>query len=97
MGAPDNTIRKNEWRTYARDQLKNNSCEAYVILTARLLAMGAPPGINGMATSLEVTALHWPLVNSAITGLYGFLDQRARELGNQEVQDAKKRGTDVKY
>ncbi len=97
MGVADTTIRKNEWRTYAREQLKSNSCAAYVILTARIQALGAPPGINRMSNSFEVSALHWPLVNSAITGLYGFLDQRARELGNQEVQDAKKRGTDVKY
>ena len=50
-----------------------------------------------MATSFEVGALHWPLMNSTITALYGFLDQRARQLADQEVQDAKKRGTDVKY
>jgi hypothetical protein len=97
MGIADITIRRNEWRTYAREELKSNSCAAYVILSARIQAPGAPVGINGMATSFEVGALHWPLRNSAITALYGFLDQRARQLADQEAQDAKKRGTDVKY
>jgi len=53
--------------------------------------------INGITTSFEVGAFHWPLMNSAITALYGFLDQRSRQLADQEVQHAKKRGTDVKY
>ena len=96
-GVADTTIRKNEWRTYGRDQLKNNSCEAYVFLIATIHALGAPAGINGMSNCFEVSAVHYPLMNSAITALYGFLDQRARQLADQEVQDAKKRGTDVKY
>jgi len=50
-----------------------------------------------MATSLEVVAFDWPLFNSSVTALYGFLDQRARELKNKEIQDANKRGGDVKY
>jgi hypothetical protein len=45
----------------------------------------------------EMSAVHYPLMNRAITALYGFLGQRARQLADQEVQDAKKRGTDVKY
>jgi len=97
MGTVDNTIRTSDWRAYGRDRLKNNPCEAYVILTARILALNAPPGINGMATSLEVVAFDWPLFNSSVTALYGFLDQRARELKNKEIQDANKRGGDVKY
>ena len=48
-------------------------------------------GVGSVVLGKRADATRNPLA------LYGFLDQRARELKNKEIQDANKRGGDVKY
>ncbi len=98
MGVPDIEISRNpqyDRRPYSKD--KRNPCDGFVVLSAKIMATNAPAGINGNAIGLEVAAFNWPLVASSANALYGFLDERARELSNKDAQDAKKRGSDVKY
>ena len=84
-------------RMYAREMMKNSACHDYVILTALIQTEGPSHGLSGMTTSFILTAWHWPLVSSGAIAYYSFLDQMAQAAANRAAQEAKQRGTDVKY
>jgi hypothetical protein len=99
MGAPSFEIRRGngDGRLYARDVIKNSACHDYAILTALIQTEGPSQGLSGMTTSFTLTAWHWPLISSGAVAYYSFLDQMAQAAANRAAEEAKQRGTDVKY
>ena len=99
IGAPAFEIRAGnaDGRMYAREMMKNSACHDYVILTALIQTEGPSHGLSGMTTSFILTAWHWPLVSSGAIAYYSFLDQMAQAAANRAAQEAKQRGTEVKY
>jgi hypothetical protein len=99
MGAPAFEVGRgnSDGRMYARDMMKNSACHDYVILTAMIQTEGPSHGLSGMTTSFTLTAWHWPLISSGAIAYYSFLDQMAQAAANRASEEAKRRGTDVKY
>jgi hypothetical protein len=73
---------------------EGNSCKQFVILQANVNTPSGPAGtgITGMTQGMQVVAAHWPLLISATNAMYAFMDQKAKEMADKQMNDAKKAG-----
>lgn len=101
MGKPDLKLRQSvngDDRNYSRDNIKNQWCRQFVVITAEINStVNTPTMQGGSATSMSVTAASWPVVTSAANSLYAYIDQIQRGMANKAMKEAQQRGGDIKY
>jgi hypothetical protein len=72
-----------------------NPCWDLIIVQAKVFGPVTgqiQTGITGMATGMEVAAYHYPLIISATNAMYAFIDHKAQQFQDQQLEQAKKRG-----
>jgi len=99
MMAPAVEIRRSnsDGRPYSPDQIKN-VCDAMVVMTAVISTEGpTQPGLGGSSKFFSLTVYHHPMIANSANAFYAFLDQSAQQDAHRAEQDAKQRGSEIKY